>query len=270
MNKVTILGSGTSTGVPILGCKCSVCQSADTRNKRLRSSILIETSSHKNILIDTSPDLRTQLLSNKISQIDAAIITHDHADHTHGMDDLRPFTFNSKKNLMIYADEHAKKSLTSKFPYIFQREKVFSEKPILGGGIPMLDLVEIAPGLSSIEGEDFEFFELPHGHGNTLAFRHDKMAYAIDCREIPSQVVKNFHDAKLDLLIIDCLKLTPHQTHLHLDLTLEYIKEIRPKLAVLTHMGHELEYLELMRELMTRSVKNIQPALDNQHFLYSK
>jgi len=145
MNKITILGSGTSTGVPILGCKCAVCQSNDPRNKRFRTSVLLETNQSKTILIDASPDLRTQLLLTQTPKLDAVIITHDHADHTHGIDDVRPFTFNRPEPLLVYTDLHTYQSLTIKFPYIFQREKVFAEG-MLGGGVPLLDLQTIQVG----------------------------------------------------------------------------------------------------------------------------
>lgn len=269
MNKIIILGSGTSTGIPILGCSCEVCQSRDTRNKRLRTSALIQSSHGKNILIDATPDLRTQLLLNKISSIDATIITHDHADHTHGMDDLRPFTFKTPNDLPVYCDETTAELLRQKFSYIFDREKVFADKAILGGGIPLMRLHPIKNGIHTVAQMDLEFFSLPHGHGETMCLRHEKMAYIVDCKNIPEETLKKLRDAQLDLLIIDCLRPLPHQTHLHFDLTLEYIKAIGPKLAVLTHMGHEWEHLDLIRRLKTRGCKNILPAIDGQVFCYS-
>lgn len=269
MNKITILGSGTSTGVPILGCKCLVCQSNDPRNKRLRTSILLETHSQKTILVDASPDLRTQLLNSGAGQVDAVIITHDHADHTHGMDDLRPFTFGKTEALPVYADTETSESLKQKFPYIFERKKVFADRPILGGGIPLMDLHPISSGHYTLLQESFEFHSLPHGHSETLSFRHGHFAYVIDCREIPDSVLETYRNAQLELLIIDCLRFKPHQTHLHLDQTLEYIEKIAPRLAVLTHMGHEMEYLDLIHQLELRGIKNVFPAIDGQSFLYS-
>jgi phosphoribosyl 1,2-cyclic phosphate phosphodiesterase len=269
MNKITILGSGTSTGVPILGCNCQVCQSNDKRNKRFRTSALIELSDKRNILIDASPDLRTQLLNNKTDHLDAVIITHDHADHTHGMDDLRPFGFKAQRPLPVYADALTGKALKQKFPYIFDRTNYFKNKEVLGGGIPLLDLYVVGQGTEIILGQDMEFFSLPHGHESTLGIRHNKMAYLTDCREIPEEVLKRLCDAKLELLIIDCLRPTPHQTHLHLDLTLKYIAEIKPKLSVLTHLGHEWDYHELTTLLLRRGVKNTFPAIDEHGFLYS-
>jgi phosphoribosyl 1,2-cyclic phosphate phosphodiesterase len=269
MNKITILGSGTSTGVPILGCKCSICQSIDRRNKRLRTSILLETFNKKTILIDASPDLRTQLLRSNTMQLDAVVITHDHADHTHGVDDLRPFTFGKKGPLPVYTDAYSLDSLTIKFPYIFQREVVFKDKAILGGGIPKLDLHPLLPGINTLASENFHFYALPHGHGESLCFTHEKLGYIIDCREVPDKILNHFQNAQLDLLIIDCLRYEPHQTHLHLDLSLEYIQKIAPKTAILTHMGHEMDYLELTRQLRSRGMRNVFPAIDNQSFLYS-
>jgi len=269
MNKITILGSGTSTGVPILGCSCRICQSKDPRNQRLRCSALIETPDKKCLLIDATPDLRTQLLRSKINRIDGVIITHDHADHTHGLDDLRPYCFQRQANLPIYTNKESINSLTVKFPYIFQREKIFSDKPILGGGIPLLDFCLISGEQIQISGQDFTFFSLPHGHGNTLGFIHGKLGYIIDCREIPQNVLNLLSQAKLDLLLIDCLRYTPHQTHLHLDLTLQYIQEIAPQNAILTHMGHEIEYLDVISQLRARGIKNVFPAIDGESFFYS-
>lgn len=269
MNKITILGSGTSTGVPILGCNCQVCQSNDIRNKRFRTSAVIQLNNQRNILIDASPDLRTQLLKSRIGHLDAVIITHDHADHTHGMDDLRPFGFKAGSPLPVYADAKAANDLTRKFPYIFDRHNYFQSKTVLGGGIPLLDLHVTQEGPEKILAEDFEFYSLPHGHDDTLGIRHRKMAYITDCREIPEQTVAKLRDAKLELMIIDCLRPEPHQTHLHLDRTLEYIERIGPKLSVLTHLGHEWDYLKLTTELLRRGVKNTFPAIDGQEFLYS-
>lgn len=264
MNKISILGSGTSTGVPILGCKCRICQSNDPRNKRLRASILLETKNSKSILVDTSPDLRAQLLSSKTTTIDAAIITHDHADHTHGIDDLRPFSFRTQTPIPVFSDSETCDSLTTKFPYIFQRNK-----PILGGGIPLLNLHPISEGAHDILDEIFNFYFLPHGHGSSLCFIHEKFGYIVDCREIPPHVLKSFTQAKLDLLVIDCLRYEPHQTHLHLDLTLKYIEAIRPKKAILTHMGHEIGYSDITNQLISLGYNSIFPAIDGQTFLYS-
>lgn len=230
---------------------------------------MLQLSNKKNILIDASPDLRTQLLNNKINNLDAVIITHDHADHTHGIDDIRPFSFKSGKAIPVYTDASAGKDLKRKFSYIFDRDKYFENKAVLGGGIPMVDHVVTQAGPEEILGEKFEFLSLPHGHEDTLGIIHQKLGYIIDCREIPSQALQKLSDAKLEILVIDCLRPAPHSTHLHLDLTLEYIARINPKIAVLTHMGHEWDYLDLINQLEKRGVKNTFPAIDGQSFLYS-
>lgn len=269
MNKITILGSGISTGVPILGCNCHVCQSNDMRNKRLRTSALLTTARGKKILIDTSPDLRTQLLPLGIDHLDAVIITHDHADHTHGMDELRPLTFRRKDPLMVFASHETAQSLTEKFPYIFNRRKAFAEKPIIGGGIPLLDLMVLGEEERLIEAESMRFRFLSHGYVKTLLVQHEKMAYIVDCQEVPETILEELRKLELEVLVIDCLRPDPHETHLHLDLSLEYIERIKPKLALLTHLGHEWDYVELLKELHRRGAKNVIPALDGQSFLYS-
>ncbi len=269
MNKITLLGTGTSTGVPILGCKCHVCRSTDVRNKRLRASALIESKAGKRILIDVSPDIRTQLLRNQCPSLDAVIITHDHADHTHGMDDLRPYAFDKEMPIPVYCAPDAGKDLRRKFRYIFERDTYFKDKAILGGGIPLLDLHEIEEGTHKIADENFQLLPMPHGHEDTYAVIHGKCAYATDCREIPEKISDSLRDAQLEVLIIDCLRLTKHSTHLHLELSLEYIRKIDPKLAVLTHMGHELEHLELLQELKARGAKNVVIGTDGSSFLYS-
>lgn len=265
MNKITILGSGTSTGVPILSCKCQVCQSNEVRNKRLRTSALIEAASGQKILVDASPDLRTQLLNSRVDEIHSVIITHDHADHTHGMDDLRPYTFGLKAPLPVYTHAQCAASLRQKFQYIFNRDS----RPIIGGGIPMLGLHEVSDGNLKLGHETLELFSLPHGYTEAFGILHQKMAYVVDCKLIPENVLQRLSDAKLEILIIDCLRPEPHSTHLHLELTLEYIRAIQPGLAILTHMGHEWDYVKLIHEVHRRGAKNVHPAVDAQSFYYS-
>lgn len=230
---------------------------------------MIELPDKKRLLIDSSPDLRTQLLNSHIDSLDAVLITHEHADHTHGVDDLRPFGFVRKSTLPVYTDPHCAQSLRGKFPYIFDRENFFKHKEILGGGIPLLDLVEIQEGPGKILDQDFEFFFLPHGHIKTTGLRHGKMAYLVDCETLPEVVLERLTVAQLDLFIIDCLRPKAHQTHLHFEKTIQYIQRIKPKTAVLTHLGHEWDYLNLMDNLKQHGVKNAFPATDGATFYYS-
>jgi phosphoribosyl 1,2-cyclic phosphate phosphodiesterase len=268
-NKVTILGSGTSTGVPILGCSCKICQSSSVKNKRCRTSILI-TSSPKNktskkILIDTTPDLRTQLLRENISHIDAAVITHEHADHTHGIDDLRAFCFWRKDEFPIYTSRTCLDELERKFPYIFKRKEHFKGKKILGGGIPMLKshVVELNTQ-TKIEGLNFDFFKLPHGHIPNMGFICEKMGYVIDCKSIPAGVISKLKRANLDLLILDLNSIKPHSTHLHLDLSVEYAKEIGAKTTRFIHLNHDHDHESLCKRLESLGLKNTYPCFDGE------
>ena len=267
LNQIIVLGCGTSTGVPTLGCNCQVCTSQEEKNKRFRSSILLQTCNQKNIIIDTTPDMRTQLLNNNITFIDAAIITHEHADHTHGIDDLRPFCFSHKSQIPVYTNEECGKTLSDKFPYIFKRESFFKNKKILGGGIPKLNL-EIISQSMEIEGVKFEFYELPHGHTKTLAVSTEKFAYIVDCSSIPHSLVTHLKELELDLLIIDCLRTKVHDTHLNLEKSLSYIQDIQPKRAGLTHMSHEFDYYPFATEVqkLTTHLKDTEvfPLYDQQ------
>lgn len=268
INQVHILGTGTSTGVPTLGCQCEVCTSSNPKNKRFRSSICINFKDGQNILIDTTTDLRSQLLDNNIQDIAAAIITHEHADHTHGIDDLRPFCFYRNHPIPVYTTKHCSEELTDKFPYIFKRDEVFKDKKILGGGIPKLDLHTVSMGASKVLNYDFHFYELDHGYTKTLGFRVDKMAYLIDCQEVPQAVLDDLKKEKLDLLIIDCLRTKKHSTHLHLDLSIEYAKYIDAKQTGLIHLSHEFDHNKLTQHLIDQGMPQIAPLYDTQVLKY--
>lgn len=266
LNKITILGTGTSTGIPMLGCSCIVCTSLDHRDQRLRTSIYFETKKNQKILVDTSPDLRTQLLNNKISAIDSVIITHDHADHIHGIDDLRPFCFGPpEKSIPLYLNDETNESLKVRFPYIFQTSK----KPILGGGIPKLNsqVVELEKNVS-IGGEDFFFFNYPHGHSVTMGFIHDDFAYIVDCMELPERIIEVLKARKLSLLILDCLQRKAHTTHLTVEKSFDYIRRINPQKTGLIHVGHDLSHRELMDLACKEFGDKVFPLYDGQKLFY--
>lgn len=270
-NKITILGSGTSTGIPTLGCECAICKSPNPKNKRFRTSIYLETTNKKSILIDTTPDLRSQLLQNYISNIDAAIITHDHADHVHGIDDLRPFCFKTKQSIPIFTTDIYIEQLTARFPYIFQSDKIYTEdRPVIGGGIPRLHLEKIIPNQdASIIGEPFKFFYVPHGYFQTLCFIHGKFGYITDCHEIPDHVLNEFINAKLEILILDCVKRRPHKTHLSLDKSCFYLEKIAANFTGLIHMAHDFEHEEFTLEMNQKYGKKVAPLFDTQTLEYS-
>lgn len=265
---VTILGSGTSTGIPMLGCNCAVCTSPNPFNTRLRTSFLLTTKSNKKILIDTTPDFRTQALRAKISHIDFCILTHEHADHVHGIDDLRPFCFSSEdKSINIYTHEECAKNLTTRFDYIFDDQYFNQAKPILGGGIPRLQLNTISNFLTpvTIQDEVFHFFLLPHGHGKTMGFTYEKLAIVIDCHEVPEEVLAFLKAQNLEVLIIDCVKEGHHSTHLSLDKSFSYSKTIGAKHTYFIHMSHHLEHEYLQKKCEEISEVSCSPAYDTMH-----
>jgi len=269
-NTLIFLGTGTSTGVPTLGCKCDVCTSTDPNNKRYRSSILIKTKDNKQIIVDTTPDMRSQLLENKIDDIDACIITHEHADHTHGIDDLRPFCFYKDHPIPVYTNQETCDVFKTKFPYIFNANEVFKGKKILGGGIPKLNLVPISTLKKEIIcGQEFTFFSLPHGHTNSLGFMTSKLAYIIDCTMIPDDVVATLKAQDLDILVIDCLRYKKHSTHLHFELALEYAKKIKAKQTIFTHMSHDFDHKKFSAEIISLGNQSVSPAFDGQMLFFT-
>ncbi|MBC7711693.1 MAG: MBL fold metallo-hydrolase [Rhizobacter sp.] len=265
-NTITIMGSGTSTGVPLVGCSCPVCTSLDHRDQRLRTSLFIETKNGQRIIVDTGPDLRTQLLANKISAIDFAIITHEHADHLHGIDDLRPFSFGPPvKEIPVFTNAPTKAFIEERYPYIIQA----ASRPSLGGGVPRLNIQAVEmEKTTTINGEDFFFFSYPHGYGVTMGFIHDTFAYVVDCFELPDHLIKILKEKKLKLLIIDCLQRRPHQTHLTVEKCFHYIKEIKPERAGLIHMSHDLSHRGLADMAQDEFGKNVFPLYDQQKITY--
>ncbi len=228
---VTILGSGTSTGVPMVGCRCPVCTSPDPRDKRTRASILVETEG-RFILVDTSTDLRKQAIRENIPHIDAVLFTHTHADHIHGIDDLRGFHFIHRRVIPCFGSKETMATLTGKFGYIFD-------------GLPSADYSPLLQA-QTVNGP-FELFgctivpvPLIHGNGVATGYRFGNMAYLTDCSAIPADSRQLL--AGLDLLIIDALRYTPHSNHLHITTALEMIALLQPQRAILTHLSHEVPY----------------------------
>jgi phosphoribosyl 1,2-cyclic phosphate phosphodiesterase len=230
--KLTFLGTGTSTGVPSIACDCETCLSEDPRDKRLRASILIEHNG-LNILVDTSADFRQQALRANIRRLDAVLITHCHVDHVFGLDDIRPLNFRYGA-MPIFANEIAWIDLRRIFKYIF-------EPTHIGGGLPQLiphTLVHNSP--FCIGDIEIKPLEVIHGKLPVLAFRFNDFAYATDLKSIPPDSMDGLRD--LDVLVLDCVRLKPHSTHLHLDEALEILADLKPKRAYLTHLNHDILY----------------------------
>ena len=231
--KLTFLGTGTSTGVPSIGCECDTCISDDPRDKRLRVSILVEHAG-QSVLVDTSSDFRQQALRAGLRQLDAALITHCHADHIFGLDDIRPLNFRYGA-LGLYANERAWVDIKRIFKYIF-------EPSHFGGGLPQVIPHTVIPGASFCLGRGLTItpLEVIHGRLPVMAYRFNDFAYATDLSEIPPDTINQMQD--LEVLVLDCLRFTEHPTHLWLDKALEYIELIKPRRAYLTHIAHDVKH----------------------------
>jgi phosphoribosyl 1,2-cyclic phosphate phosphodiesterase len=231
--KLTFLGTGTSTGVPSVACDCETCRSDDPRDKRLRVSILIEHDG-KTILVDTSSDFRQQALRAKIKHLDAILITHCHVDHVFGLDDIRPLNFRYGA-MGIYADENAWKDLRRIFQYIFQPSH-------FGGGLPQLipHIIEKNAPFCFSKNLLVTPLEVIHGKLPVIAYRFNDFAYATDLNFISEESMDGLQD--LDVLVLDCVRIKPHATHLGLYEALEYIEKLKPKRAYLTHLNHDVLY----------------------------
>lgn len=229
--KLTFLGTGTSTGVPSIGCNCETCLSNNPKDKRLRVSVLIEHAGKK-ILVDTSIDFRQQALRAKIDFLDAVLLTHCHVDHVFGLDDIRPLNFRHGA-MGVYANEIAWKDLRRVFQYIFNPTH-------FGGGLPQLIPHTVEPNAPFCIGEDLQItpLEVIHGKLPVIAYRFNDFAYATDLKTIPSESLDGLRD--LDVLVLDCVRIKPHTTHLCLEEALAYIEELKPKRAFLTHLNHDI------------------------------
>jgi phosphoribosyl 1,2-cyclic phosphate phosphodiesterase len=259
------LGSGTSSGVPLLACRCSVCTSAHPRNRRTRASALFR-SGGLSLLVDTSPDLREQSLREKLFRVDAVLYTHPHSDHLHGIDDLRAFNFLQKSAIRAYGHSWTCQELRTRFPYIF------NPGPIEGGGIPLIELVEFDPNVSHFEvaatGSDSQNsvsvtpISVQHGSKETVAYRIDDIAYVTDLSYIGPESLERLKG--LSTLVLDCLRLEPHGTHLHLERSLEIVEQLKPKKTYLTHLGHEFDY-EIWNKRLPNGVELAYDGLQIQN-----
>ncbi len=243
--KLTILGCGGSAGVPLIGCDCAVCTSDNPKNKRQRASVLWEMEDGARILVDASPDLRNQALQNNITTVDAIILTHAHADHCHGLDDVRPFNHHKNGAIDLYADQATMEEVQERFGYVFREHNHAHGwyKPCL---IPhIIDGSLAAP--VTISGHAVRCFNQTHGRTNTLGIRIGDMAYSTDMNALSEEAFAVLEG--VDTWVVDCLRYTPAPTHAHLELTLEWIARVKPRRAILTHMAHELDYDTLSAEV---------------------
>src|ERR671938_468098 len=231
--KFTLLGTGTSTGVPSIGCECETCTSDDPRDKRLRVSVIVEHAG-RTVLVDTSADFRQQALRFGLKQLDAVLITHCHADHIFGLDDIRPLNFRFGA-LNIFANERAWVDIKRIFKYIF-------EPSHFGGGLPDVIPNIVSHGASFCIGDELKItpLEVIHGRLPVMAYRFNDFAYATDLSEIPRATMYGLRN--LDVLVLDCLRLKPHATHLSLEQALAYVERLKPRRTFLTHIAHDIKH----------------------------
>jgi len=229
--KLTFFGTGTSTGVPSIGCECETCRSDDERDKRLRVSVLIEHSG-RSVLVDTSIDFRQQALRYNLKRLDAVLITHCHMDHIFGLDDIRPFNFRYGA-LGLYANERAWRDIRRIFSYIF-------EPSHFGGGLPQVIPHTVYANASFCMGAGLEItpLEVIHGRLPVMAYRFNDFAYATDLSEIPPATMEALRG--LDVLVLDCLRFKEHPTHLWVERALEYVQELKPRRTFFTHIAHDI------------------------------
>ncbi|HEV8015848.1 MAG TPA: MBL fold metallo-hydrolase [Stellaceae bacterium] len=249
--RVTMLGSGPSWGVPKIGNDWGACDPANPKNRRTRCAILVEDGGGT-ILVDTPPDLRQQLLDAGASQIDAVLFTHAHADHSHGIDDLRSINRATGKPLPIYADPHSLAELKARFRYIFTPVDPGVRTAFYK---PAVEPQEIA-GPFTAAGMTIVPFVQDHGFSQTLGFRFGRFAYSTDVIRLDEAAFGAL--AGIDTWIVDCIRVREHVTHSHLAQTLDWIERVRPRRAILTHMDESLDYESLRRALPA----GVEPGYD--------
>ncbi|MEM8799029.1 MAG: MBL fold metallo-hydrolase [Pseudomonadota bacterium] len=250
--KVTVLGCGTSSGVPRVGNHWGRADPSNPKNRRRRVSVAVE-QGDQTFLVDTSPDLRMQLLDADIDRLDGVFYSHDHADHAHGIDDLRGIFFNMRKPIDVFADDRTLAVLKQRFDYVFEGNE----------GYPAIAKAhEISPGeVIRIAGREIIPFEQQHGPITSLGFRFGNFAYSTDVNGLPDQSKAILEG--LDLWVVDALRYDPHPTHAHLDMTLGWIEELKPRRAVLTHLTTDMDYAELQRWLPD----HIEPGFDGMEII---
>jgi phosphoribosyl 1,2-cyclic phosphate phosphodiesterase len=250
--KLTFLGTGTSFGVPVIGCGCPVCRSEDPRDKRTRVGAVVEVG-HTRLLVDTPPELRLQLIATGIDHVDAVLFTHDHADHTHGIDDIRAISVRREGALPMYGPAETLKTLAHRFPYIFDE----SIRALPGTHKPEGSATALEPGVAVSVGEATVVpIEVPHGRWRVFGYRIGALGYLTDAKTVPDAAIEAL--AGVDVLVLNALFRTPHPTHLSLGEAVAVARRIGARQTWLTHLTHDNFHAALASELPP----DIQPAWD--------
>lgn len=237
--QITFLGTGTSQGVPVIACPCVVCQSSNFKDKRLRSSILVE-ANDKTFIIDTGPDFRQQMLREEVKKLDAVIFTHEHKDHTAGFDDVRAFNYINKKKMDVYASYRVQDAIRREFAYIFSEFKY--------PGIPEINLHLLENQLTTIHGVDFIPIEVMHYKMSVFAFRIGDFTYITDANFISEIEKEKIKGSKV--IVVNALRKEQHISHYTFQQAIDLIKEFNPEKAYLTHMSHQIGlHDEVQKEL---------------------
>jgi len=247
--KITFLGTGTSQGIPVVGCTCAVCLSDNHKDKRLRCSILIEDQG-KNFIVDTGPDFRQQLLRQQVDDVEAVLMTHEHMDHISGLDDVRPFNFRHKKDIPVYATERVQKALKRVYKYIFEANPY--------PGIPQIELNTISKAASfTIGATQFTPIEVMHHKMPVLGFRINDFTYITDAKTITEEEKEKIKGTKV--LVLNALRKKVHLSHLHLEEAVAWVEELQPERAYFTHCSH---LLGLNDQINSELPDHIQLAYD--------
>ena len=242
--KVTFLGTGTSQGIPIIGCKCPVCKSANARDKRLRTSALVSVGD-KNILIDIGPDFREQMLRNDVSHLDAILVTHAHRDHVAGIDDIRPYNYYQQSPIDIYARSNAIEAIRRDYAYIFAQH--------IYPGLPEANLIEVSgSSVFSIGNTEVVPIEAMHKDMPILGYKMERFAYVTDANYIAPTELDKIKD--MDVLVINALRQEKHFSHFSLAEALEVIDFLKPRKAYLTHMSHEMGFYDRVSRSLPENV----------------
>lgn len=251
--KITILGSGTSQGVPVITCECKVCTSQDPKDKRLRSSILV-TVGDKNIVIDTGPDFRQQMLNAQVKTLEAVVYTHEHTDHVIGMDDIRSFNFKQRKDMQLYCSVDVEEAIKRVFSYVFRTNPY--------PGIPKVNINSIENKPFDVAGLTFEPIEVMHFKMPVFGYRIGDFAYITDAKTVAPEEKAKLKGVKV--LIVNALHKREHISHFNLEEALAFIEEIRPEKAYLTHISH---YMGKHEEVERTLPANVRIAHDGMEIL---